>query len=157
MTKSEKLISAILTILVGVLFIAFKAGVVGWAMTVFGVVLIVGGVLNLVDHIVPPAVVKIVMGVVVIVFGWTLMSAVLYVFAAVLLIYGILQIYDLVVNKIKNVWGYLSPVFLVVIAVCLLFNQGGTINWVFVVSGIFLIIEGALLLVSAFDNRKGER
>jgi uncharacterized membrane protein HdeD (DUF308 family) len=47
---------------------------------------------------------------------------------------------------------YAIPVVLLVIGALLLFNQGGTVNWVFVVSGIFTVLQGGLLLVSALTH-----
>ena len=40
----------------------------------------------------------------------------------------------------------------IVIAFFLFFNQGATLRWVFIVAGIFTIIEGALMLANAFKK-----
>ena len=88
--KPEKLIGAILTVALGVLFMVFKNDIIGITMTLIGVALIVSAIVDLIHKQVTPCVIKAVVGVVVIVFGWTLMSAALYIMAALLLIYGIL-------------------------------------------------------------------
>ena len=88
MKTSEKIISAALTIVLGILCIIMKGGVISVAMTILGAVLIVLGILDLAGKAFPPAVVKIVLGVLFIVFGWTIVSAVLYIVAALLMITG---------------------------------------------------------------------
>lgn len=159
MKTSEKVISAALTILIGVLCLILKSEVISIAMTILGVVLIVGGVMNLIDKQVVPAVVKIVIGVLIIVFGWTIVSAVLYILAALLLIYGILLLYARIKANVRGariidtILAYAAPVVCIIIAFFLFFNQGGTVNWVFIVAGIFAIIEGVLMLVDAFKKK----
>lgn len=150
--KSEQLIQAILTIVLGVLFMVFKSDIIGIAMTVLGVALIISAVVDLVHKQVAPCVIKAVVGVVIIVFGWTLMSAALYIMAALLLIYGILLLYQTIKDnkRIENadkILRFVKPILYIVISVCLLFNQGGTIAWVFILSGVFFIVEGIISLV----------
>ena len=155
LTKKDLLLSSLVTIVLGIWFLIFKGGVVSIAMTVFGVLLIVLGILDLVDKKVVPAVVKIVLGVVVIVFGWALVSAVLYILGALLLILGILMLIDLSNEKLKGksvfevLMKILIPALLIVTALCLFFNQGGTLDWVFIVSGVVLIVEGIVMLIDA--------
>ena len=81
MKKSEKIISAVLTMVLGVLFIVLKMDFVGLLMTLLGAGLIVFGIVDLIEKLVPPAVVKMVSGVIVIVCGWVLVEAVLYILA----------------------------------------------------------------------------
>lgn len=157
MKTSEKVISALLTILLGVMFIVMKQEVISVAMTVFGVVLIVLGIMNFIDKEVVPAVIKIVLGALIIVFGWVLVSAVLYIVAALLLIYGILLLYSRIKLRVKGwrqmLFAYAEPVVFIVISFFLFFNQGGTLAWVFIVSGIFTVVEGILMLIDACWKR----
>ncbi|MBQ7236722.1 MAG: DUF308 domain-containing protein [Clostridia bacterium] len=152
MKITSNLITAILTIVIGVLFVALKGGVIGIAMTVLGVGLIVWAVLDIIDKNNTSGIIKLVAGIVVIVFGWTLASIVLYVMAALLLVYAIYQLYELVTNKVKDVVKFIEPGVMALIAILLLFNQGGTIAWVFIVAGIFLIVEGALALINCIKK-----
>ena len=159
MKNSEKMISAILTIILGILFIVLKEQVIGIGMTILGVLLIVAGVLDLIgSKQTYSAVVKIVIGVLFIVFGWTIVSAVLYILAALLLVYGIYLFYDRIkthmkgANLLSTIITYVEPALFILIAFFLFFNQGGTIEWVFIVSGIFAIIEGALMFLDALKK-----
>ncbi len=159
MKTSEKVIAAILTIVLGVLFIIMRSSVIGIGMTILGVVLIVLGIMNLVDKLVAPAVVKIVVGALIIVCGWTLVSAVLYIIAALLMIFGILQLYARIRLGVKGarivdtILAYSSPIVCILIAFFLFFNQGATVNWVFIVAGIFTVIEGVLMLADSFKRK----
>jgi hypothetical protein len=155
MKKTEKIIAAALTIALGVLLIILKASVVSILMTVLGVGLIALGIVDLVHKLVPPSVVKIVAGAVIILCGWVIVRAVLYIVAALLLVAGIILLYEKIKAKAcmstlwKTVCDYAVPVVFILIGLLLLFNQGNTMNWVFVLSGIFTVIEGGLLFVNA--------
>ena len=156
--KSDKLVYAILTIVLGILFIVFKNDIIGIAMTILGVALIISAILDLVHKQIAPCVIKAVVGVVIIVFGWTLMSAALYVMAALVLIYGILLLYQTIKNYKEipeisdKVLSFVKPILLTAIGICLLFNQGGTIAWVFILSGVFFIVEGIISLIQYFKE-----
>ena len=76
MKTSEKVVSAVLTIVLGILLVVLPNRIVEICMTVLGIVLIVSGILNLIDKMVMPAVVKIVVGALIILCGWVLVSAV---------------------------------------------------------------------------------
>jgi len=159
MKTSEKVVSAALTIVIGVLCLILRAEVISIAMTILGAVLIFVGIMDLIDKQMVPAVVKIVFGVLIIVFGWTIVNAVLYIVAALLLIYGILQLYARLKAKVKGVrfidtlLAYASPIICIVISVLLFFNQCGVVNWVFIVAGIFTIVEGVLMLIDALKKK----
>lgn len=161
--NTEKLIEAALTMLLGILFLIMKQGVVSIAMTVLGVVLLVLAVLDLLDRKTLPAIIKAVFGVVVIVFGLALAQAALYVLAAILLIWGIYELYSkLKIHLRGNTVGltvmlYLSPIMNIVLGLLLLCNQGGTLTWIFIIVGVLLIVDGALLLCDAFRTQKKKK
>ena len=90
MKKTEKIISALLTIALGVLLITLRGKFISILMTVLGLGLIAFAVLDLCNRLVPPAVIKAVVGIVIILCGWTIIEAVLYILAAILLVAGIL-------------------------------------------------------------------
>ena len=158
MTKTEKVISAIAAILIGVLLIVLKSGVLSVLNTVVGVVLVAIGIFDLVQKEVKFGVVKCVLGVLILAFGWLILQAILYVFAALLIIVGICWIYDLIRCKVKLcrdwrvILEYLKPAFCLLIGLLLLFNQGGTVDWVFIVCGVFTVVEGVLMLFTTLTN-----
>ena len=153
--NSTKLLSAILTLLVGILFLIWKGAVIGWAMTVIGVLLIVSAVMCLIRKNYTACVINAVIGALIIAFGWLFVSAALYVLAAILLIYGILLLIEIAKRGLKRL-GTLAvivrlaqPVICILVACCFFFNQGGAVDWVFILSGLFLIVNGVLALGDA--------
>lgn len=158
MKKSERIISAILTMVIGILLIVMKDSFIGLLMTVAGGCLIILGIVDVFHRVVSPAVVKIVVGVLIIVCGWALVRAVLYIVSAILLIGGILILYDKIKRKYRcvsivyTVCEYAIPSVLLFIGVLLLFHQAKAVNLIFVLSGIFTVIEGGLLLLDAFSQ-----
>ena len=158
MKASEKVIVAILTMVVGVLLIAVKDRFIGLIMTVAGVTLIVLGVMDIFKATVPPAIVKTIVGVLIILCGWTVVQAILYVVSAILLIFAVLTIYYKVKNRgcstslFFTVCEYLLPCILFVIGIIFLFHQSMAVNAVFILAGILTIFEGALLLTETFSK-----
>ena len=158
--SKSKLVSAILMTLIGILFIILKNKVISIGMTILGVMLIVQAVIDLFNKKFASAVIKGVIGALVIVLGWLFVTVALYIMAAVLLICGILQLIDVIKSlpHFKSIFakivGFIQPVVYIGIAVCLFMDQGGTVSWVFILSGIFFIVQGALALIDCLVTRK---
>lgn len=157
--SKSKLISAILMAVIGILFIVLKNDVISIGMTVLGIMLIVQAILDLVGKRFAMAVVKGVIGVLIIVLGWLFLTVALYIMAAVLLICGVLQLIDVIKSLphfkslLGKVVGFIQPAVYIVIAVFLFMDQGKTVSWVFILAGIFFIIQGALALIDCLANR----
>jgi uncharacterized membrane protein HdeD (DUF308 family) len=158
MKKSEKIIAAVLTMVVGVLLILMKDNFIGVLMSVIGLGLIVFGVVDIMQNSIPPAVVKIVGGVLTIICGWWVVEAVLYVLCAILLICGILLLYDKMKRKVwcetwfYTVCEYAASVACIAIGILLLFHQSLAINFIFVFSGLLTLITGGILLFNTFSQ-----
>ncbi len=152
------LVTALALLLIGFLFITYKGGIISIAMSIIGGVALALGIIDLVRGFRTSGIIKAVLGALILVAGWTFVSVALYILAAFLLIAGISELR--VVWKIrpkKMKIGYithiLQPIVYIMVAFCLLFNQGGAISWVFYVSGIFLVIDGIITLIGALDRR----
>ncbi len=153
MKKFSKFLAPILAILLGVLLVAKQGELVSIALTVLGVVFIVFGIIDIVKkNDVRTGVVRIVVGAVIIAFGWLLLPIALYIIAVCMTIAGIAGIYALLKGKKKFSMDYLQPILMTVAGICLFFNQGAAISWVFIVVGIMLIIHGALGLMNAINK-----
>lgn len=155
MKKTEIIFSAIFTIAIGVLLMIMKGEMISVFMTILGVSLIIFGVIDLLRKNIPFAVVKIVVGSVVILFGWTIVSAVVYILATIVLIIGVLVLYDCVRFRLRCVYGkealkiLATPVVCILIGLILFFNKW---DWVFVLAGLFTVLEGGLLLWDALSK-----
>ncbi len=144
------IVTAAFMLVIGVLLIIWKSAVLSWAITILGAALIVAAVLDLIKQDWISCIIKAIIGVVVIVFGWVLLDAARIVLAVVVLIYGALQVFDAIKNVASNksllakILSFIQPVIVVVIAICLFINSPA----LYIVAGVFFILEGALGLVS---------
>lgn len=156
MKKTEKIIAAVLTMVIGVLLIVMKDKFIGVLTTVIGLGLIVFGVVDILNRAIPPAVIKMVGGLLVILCGWLVVEAVLYLLSAITLICGILLLYD----KIKGcacgeAWWqtalvYAPAALCIAIGLLLLFHKALNPTFIFISCGIFALIEGGILLFNSF-------
>ena len=155
--KSNELLTAIALILIGGLFIIYKGEVVSIAMSLIGITLVVLGIIDILRARVFSGVVKLVFAALVVLAGWLFVTLALYVLGAFLLIAGITQLIAISKLKIKKltlpaVMHIAQPVIYILVAICLFFNQGGAISWVFILSGVFLILDGIAGIIGALDK-----
>ncbi len=156
MKKSEKLISALLTIALGILFILLKDRFIGILMTVVGLVLIALGIVDIVNRYFPTAIVKIISGLLLVICGWAVVEAVLYVLSGLLLVFGTLLLYSKIKDRVRcatawlTVLEYVTPSICIAIGILLLFHKSGVMDLVLIVSGILTVIEGGILLLNTF-------
>lgn len=155
--KSNELLTAIALILIGGLFIIYKGEVISIAMSLIGITLVVLGIIDILRSRVVSGVVKLVFAALVVLAGWLFVTLALYVLGAFLLIAGITQLIALSKLKIKKltlpaVMHIAQPIIYILVAICLFFNQGGAISWVFILSGVFLILDGIAGIIGALDK-----
>ena len=151
-TKNQSnLIMAAAYIAIGILFIILKGAVISIAMTVIGLLLIAAAVRDFLSKDMAAAIVKAVVGIVVLVAGFAFVSIALYIMAAILLVLSLIELYRILSAKGKKKYlKILEPAVSVVIALILLFNQGGAVNWMFVFAGVLFVGEGSLILYNQF-------
>lgn len=161
MDIKNRRITALLAIVVGILFITMKGKVVSIALALLGFSMIVMGLIDLIKTHKQPnnlqiavGVIKMLLGAVVITSGWMFVSVALTVIAVVMLMFCVWNFITVVSHRdefadAQKVSGYLKPIIGIIASVCLLFHQGGTVAWVFVVVGIIFVIEGVLILADS--------
>ena len=156
-TRNEAIVTAISLVAVGLLFVVFKSDIISIALSVIGGYLVIWGIVNVINKLFYNGIVKIVFGALVLVAGWLFIQIALYLLAAFLLISGASDLYRIFKNKIKKITvtfiaRIIQPIIYVLVAFCLFFNQGSALSWVFTVSGIFLMLDGVVARVGAFDK-----
>ena len=52
---------------------------------------------------------------------------------------------------------YIAPILNILLGLLLLFNQGGTLAWIFIVVGVLLIVDGVMLLCSALSKKSKKK
>ncbi len=156
MKKSERIVSALVAMVVGILFIILKDDFIGILMTIVGLSLIAFGVADIIRRIFSQAIVKIISGVVLTIAGWVVVEAVLYILSGILLIFGTLCLYDKIKRRAGcdsfwlNVLEYATPALCIAIGGLLLLQGESLRNVVCVLSGLLAVVEGGILLVRAF-------
>lgn len=157
MKINNKTIIGIAAIVVGVMFIAMKDEVISLAITALGIAMIVMGILDVTKSENKSGIVKIVAGAVAITFGWVFVNIALYVIAALMIVYCLgnliasLRTDGYPMSGVQMLRTYAKPVIGLIAGICLFFNQGGTVAWVFVLAGIIFVVEGVLMLS---ENRR---
>lgn len=155
MNQKENMVTAFMSILLGVLLITMRDRVIGAAITVLGVAVLISAVADFVAKLMNTAIVKAVVGVCILVFGWMFVDLALYILAAGIILMGLLQISGIHRYSPVNLTAgeklmvYMRPAVMVLAGACLLFNKNGTLAWVFVVTGILLVVQGVMSLVNS--------
>lgn len=158
MKKSERIISALVTVTLGVLLIAWQGDIINVLMTVLGISLLVLGVLDLIEREIKTAVLKLLCGVLAIAFCWLVVSVVSYVLAVCTVLLAVFIFYDYIKRgnrpclTVASVSLWLKPICVSLIGLFLFFNDGGQAEWAFVVVGIFTVVLGGSLLLDVFIN-----
>lgn len=161
MTKMSQLLSAIMTLVLGVLFIALKGEVVGVAIGIFGVVLIVTAVIELIRLKIGSGIIKAVLGIAVLTFGWMLIDIALLVIGIVLVIFGVLEFVKRFIRLFRKtnvklfgkILGFISPLFSIVAGYFLITSSGEAVGVAVVIGGVLLVINGALALIEALASK----
>lgn len=158
MKKTEKIIAAVCTVAFGVLLIVLKDNFIGILMTVAGLCLIALGVADFVNRLAALAIIKIIAGAFVIFCGWVVVEAVLYILAAALIVFGILLLYYKIKHKspcvhiFEILLDYVLPSLCIAVGILLLFHDGIAADFIFVLSGILIILIGAILMLDAIAD-----
>ena len=157
MIKTSKLISAIMTLVLGILFLILKGEVIGIGLTVLGVVLLVTAILELVRNNIASGIIKAVLAIAVFVIGWLLLNIALIVIGIVLMVYGVLEFIKRIVAIFKKqsgkflatVLGFINPVLCIIAAGFLLTSRGEALSWAIIVAGVLFVVDGIIALVEA--------
>ena len=141
-TNNSTQITALLYIIIGALFIIFKAGVLNWVMTAIGVLFIVNGIIDITKSRTVNGIVNIAIGAIIILGGWTFVEIILIVFGVLLAIKGVLDL----VTALKG--GKLFPILFAVITivagVMLVLGKWIMLDWFFIALGVLLIVDGVI-------------
>ncbi len=146
--NDQALINAIALIVLGILFCIFRAGMINVLLTIVGVVLIGLGVYDIVKKKYIPAVIEIILGIAVIVCGWLILEIALLVLGIGLVLYSVYEIVMIVKNFNKKNWmALIKPIIMLVIGIFLIVARWVMVDWIFIVIGVVLIINGVLALL----------
>ena len=143
-------ITGMAAIIIGFLLLFLKGAIISILLTVIGILVLVSAFMDWRSQKTNGAIIKAIVGVCILAFGWLFINLALILVAAVLIGVGIKKILEIRANSPANltlqdnVFLYAKPALMVFAGIILFFNQGGVIDWVFIVVGVLLIVEGAL-------------
>lgn len=151
MAKSKKYVGnnvvyALLYILIGVLFIVFKNSILGWLMTIAGVVFIALGVLDILHKNITLGVIEAVIGIVIILGGWLFVEIVLIIFGALLIVKGATDLIKQLQGR-KNAVKIIVAVLTIAVGILLIVSKWVALEWFFIVLGVMFIINGSFALL----------
>ena len=141
---SNNVIAAILYILLGVLFIVFKAGMLNWLMTIVGIVFIALGVYDIIQRRLTNGIIEAVIGVVIL-GGWLFVEIVLIVLGALLVVKGASDLIALCKGS-KDVIAIIVAALTIILGILLIVSKWAMLDWMFIVVGVVFIVEGAFTL-----------
>lgn len=153
MKNSSRFISAVIAVALGAMFIAAKGQSVQIALTVVGAALLIMALVDFYQTEKVMGVFKAIGGVALVILAWAFAKIALYLVSAIIILYGIIQLIFVLKARaqdlpdFKRVLAFTKPFACILAGVCLIFNADGAVPWVFVFSGILIIVEGLLLLV----------
>ncbi len=141
------ILMALLYILIGVLMCIFKTSILGWIMTAAGVLLIVFGALKILKHNdLVVGIVYIVVGVAIIVSGWSLVWLALLVLGVLLIVYAAIDFFG--AGK-HGLFALIKLIVSVAVGVMLIVNGFTSLDILFIIIGVILIVDGILYLLGA--------
>ena len=140
--KFSRFASAVMMLVLGVLFIWKQSAVISIATLVLGIALIVLGVLDFLSKDLFSAIVKATLGVVILVLGNIIIGIARQIIAVIMIVLGVVQFFEIFRRRAsgtERLFALISAALYIVIGVLLFL--GHLMNWMFIVIGIFMIVD----------------
>lgn len=147
---NTELFSSLLYVIIGALLVIFRSATLGWAMTAAGIFFIISGALDLVKKNTVGGAVSIIIGIAILVLGWTLTTIVLLVLGILIAVKGLILLFNVLNKKKKNILEILYPIMSVIVGLLLAFGNG--LDLMIIITGVLLIIDGAVGVVGALKK-----
>ena len=148
-TNSE-LFSSILYIVIGVLLCLFPADALNWAMTLAGIFFVISGALDLLKLNFVGGAISLIIGIAILVLGWTLTGIVLLVLGILIAIKGVLSLLSALKKKNTTALDLVYPALTIIVGLMLAF--GNALEWMVIVVGVLLALDGVLGLLNSFKK-----
>ena len=148
--KNNELFASLLYVIIGALLIVFKSQTLGWAMTVAGIFFIISGALDLVKQNWTGGAVSLIIGIAILVLGWLAAAIVLLVLGVLIALKGCVALVNILKRGARNALDILAPVLTVVVGLVLAFGNG--LDIIIVITGVLLVIDGALGLIASLKK-----
>ena len=142
--KNSNLITALMFLLVGLVFLIFGGETISWALTIAGIIFIVFGIAETVKKNTLAGIVSIIIGIVILILGWKLVDIVMLVLGILIAVKGAIALFS---SKRKSTLDTVFAVLTIVAGIILAFAFGEAANIIIRVAGAILVLNGILELL----------
>ncbi len=142
------ILAALLYIIIGAMFIVFRSSMLGWALTVAGILAIAYGIYLSFNKQLVLGIIFAVVGVLLIVGGWVFLNIILIVFGVLLVVYGVKGLIEALQKKKKAVFPIVVSILTIVAGILFIVSKWALVDWMFIIIGAVLIIDGILALIN---------
>lgn len=156
--KKENILAGATLITIGLLFCLFRTDIIVFILAILGIFLIGVGLYDLYKKNTTGFLYKFVIGVIILLTGIFLVKLALVLIGIFITAFGIIEFSNInetlrVVpnNFFKKALCVMFPIIKMVVGLLLIINTFGTLDWIFIVAGILIAIDGVGLL---FDNKE---
>lgn len=147
--KNSELFSSLLYIVIGVLLAVFPGEALNWAMTIIGALFVISGVLDVLRKNWMGGAVSLIIGIAILALGWTLTGIVLLVLGILLAVKGLVSL----IEALRFKRGFLTVLFAILtIVIGLLLAGGKALDYMVIVSGVLLAVDGVLGLLGSLKK-----
>lgn len=146
--STNTLLTAILYIVIGILFIAFRSGLLGWALTVSGILAIAYGIYLIIKKDLVLGIIFVVLGILLILGGWLFVEIILIVFGVALIVYGVKGLIAAFQSKSKSIFAIVVSCLTIVAGILFVVSKWAMLDWMFIVIGVVLIVDGVMALIN---------
>ena len=143
----SRILSAILYLVIGILFCVFRSGSLQILLTVIGILSIVYGVVDLIKRFYYTGIFGIALGVILLVGGAWFASIAILIFGVFLAVKGIVSLIEVFKMAKPNLFAIIGAAITVLIGVLLIVNKWVMLDWFFILIGIVFIVDGILILI----------
>ena len=144
--KFYQICSGLLSITIGLLLALLRGSILTTVITVLGIGFIISGLAFGVKHITKFSILKIIIGICALFFGNTYINLSMYLLGIALIILGIFQFGNIKTTvktfRLYTVLLFLRPITTLVAGAFILFNPMNSVESLFMICGILLIIGG---------------
>ncbi|MEG2541430.1 MAG: DUF308 domain-containing protein [Clostridia bacterium] len=152
--STSQIVTAVAFIVIGIMFCAFRSGMLSILLTVVGVVAIAMGIFDTVKKQYAKGITEVVVGIIIIACSWTVVEITLLLLGVAFIGFGI---YMLVKNApamseekgINKIMVILNPILVLIFGILLFAARWAIGDAICIVLGVIAIINGILMLVRA--------
>ncbi|MBQ7652786.1 MAG: DUF308 domain-containing protein [Clostridia bacterium] len=144
--SKNNLLTALLYVLVGVMFIVFRGSMLKWGLTIIGALAIVYGIFLIASKQVVAGIIYMLVGIAIIVGAWLYFGYVILIIGALLIVRGVIDLIQGTTKKKANAINILIAILTIIVGILLIVSKWVVLDWFFIIVGAVLIVDGVLAL-----------